>query len=84
MSKCNCEYCQRYRKTKEALESHDFDRLALIVNELSNDLCNVEEDLNYKNIILSGQWPSSFHQLSGGVVDAHDYAWMEWAKEQQS
>ncbi len=62
---CNCGYCQRSERITTLFKEYPFkteDRKWL--TEMFNLLFRTEVDLDYKNRILHGDWPSSVEQLT--------------------
>lgn len=59
---CNCRLCKRSRKFDDVMKrvqqkDHKW------FKDLYTELINVEADLEYKDAIMSGQWPSSVEIL---------------------
>ena len=48
---------------------HDLDPLIV---ELRNELCETEEDLEYRKAILSGSWPTALEQLEEALKRAKE------------
>lgn len=71
---CACSQCERYRKIKKALAFEDVEELKQIVNELLDSVMFLEEDLDYKNCILDGSWPSAVEQLKKALKKAEKIA----------
>ncbi len=70
---CNCKSCQRGDKIKAFLKEYPFktkDRKWL--KGMFNLLYNVEADLEYKNCVLGGDWPSSVEQLTRALEIAKE------------
>ena len=70
---CDCKLCQRGDKIDEFFKKYSFeleDRKWL--NEMFILLCNVEEDLDYQNCVLHGDWPSSVEQLERALEQARE------------
>ena len=71
MSECNCNWCKRYKQFKRVIENPKltpFERK--FIDKLFDDLNHVEADLNYKECILEGDWPSAVEQLELALARA--------------
>ncbi len=64
---CACSFCKRYAKIVSVKGSRDVDSLVALVDELHEALANTEDDLNHKNCILDGSWPSAVEQLEAAL-----------------
>lgn len=62
--KCNCPSCVDYRKWNAIVTRGEVKELRELIEELRNRLADVEEDLSIKNVILDGDWPTSYEQLT--------------------
>ncbi len=70
---CDCRLCQRSEKIRALLEEYPFkkeDREWL--RGMFNLLYETEADLEYKNCVLHGDWPSSVEQLERALEIAKD------------
>lgn len=56
---CQCQSCLRSRKYDEIIARSDITELKAFINELRNDLCSAELDLDVWNAIRDGSWPGA-------------------------
>lgn len=68
--KCMCDLCKRYRDVRAMIQSGTREELCQLVTELSNQLVEVECDLNYQSAILDGSWPNSVKLLQKALAKA--------------
>ncbi len=67
---CNCAICTRATRFAAVIASRDVDALIAAVVELENSLGMTEDDLDHKNAILDGSWPSAVEQLEAALERA--------------
>lgn len=60
---CDCSFCKEHAEIKLMIAKRDTDALIKKVDDLSNRLVCVEEELSVKEAILDGSWPSAPYQL---------------------
>lgn len=68
---CDCRLCQRSKRQEAFFRDYPLklqDRKWL--NGIFNQLYEVEAALEYKNCVLSGDWPSSWEQLERALEQA--------------
>lgn len=69
---CDCPWCTRNRVWDEIVASRDTEALLKLIVELRNELCETEEDLEYRKAILSGSWPTALEQLEEALKRAKE------------
>jgi hypothetical protein len=71
MSKCNCNWCKRFKQFKRVMANPNLTAFEKkFIDKLFDDLMHVEDDLNYKECILEGDWPSAVEQLELALARA--------------
>ncbi len=70
---CECRICQYSRRITAVKERGDVEEMRRLIEELSEDLWNTEEELSVSNAILEGSWPSS-EQWAKRILEQSFYA----------
>lgn len=72
MSKeCQCRWCLQYKKFKAFKEKYNFsDDDKKFIDDLYDELNYANADLEYKECILAGRWPSAVEQLTAALKQA--------------
>lgn len=60
---CPCEICARYQRFRMVMSSGSRVKLRQLARAIFDELYSVEEDLEYKNAILDGSWPTAVEHL---------------------
>lgn len=61
--KCKCALCSRHRRMDMLMRRGTRKQLAESLEELLNQLCYAESELEYLQVIMDGSWPSAVEQL---------------------
>lgn len=70
MSFCHCEFCKRYQRFQNAMNSNDRSKIKAMCKELHNSLCCAEEDLSWHRSVLDGSWPNAIGILNRSLEAA--------------
>lgn len=66
----DCHACYQRARVKHALESADFAEMAELIEELTDELCQTSEELNYHEANMDGSWPYAIENLEHALVRA--------------
>jgi hypothetical protein len=67
---CGCSFCKNYRQLKSVLKRIPEDKDKKFVEKIFEEMSNAQDELNFKEAILSGSWPSSVEQLRCFLANA--------------
>lgn len=60
---CDCKICTEWReeqKRREELGFHSWPKEAQkLIKELDDIICQLEDDIDYKDCIIDGSWPTA-------------------------
>lgn len=67
---CRCDLCRRHRHIRATIKSGAREELCKLIDELSDQLLEVEDDRDYYAAILDGSWPSAVELLQQALKEA--------------
>jgi hypothetical protein len=56
---CPCRLCERHRRIQSVKSRGIAAEMSALIDELEDALDHTEDDLNHKNAILDGSWPTA-------------------------
>lgn len=69
---CTCSICKRSKKIDAVISSGSTEVMATFIRELQSEICCLEEDLNYRMCIMSGDWPTAVEKLERALLKARE------------
>lgn len=67
---CDCETCIRSRRYSNIIYKLSNDDDIEFMEGVMNTLVDTEDDLNHKQAILDGSWPSAVEKLGNSLMNA--------------
>lgn len=71
--KCKCGWCKLYARYKRAMASKSLKKLRAFTEKVFDLYNHTSEDLNYRQAILDGSWPTAIEQLERALNNAREF-----------